>query len=164
MMSAKLFVPAGTFDHASGGDTLSPMQFGLALMLPAFLTASIVPSLKVDEVSENAFPMDGRSVAQPPMPSATMLPVRNVIADLRLTNMLLPAPKSNSVPEFAAKFFWLLVRVGFALSLLCLGPGKVQLAKARLVSALAPRSSRPGTGEFMFISQNIVLAGRLHPV
>src|SRR4051812_5298097 len=52
MTSAKLRVPAGTFDHASGGETFSPMQFGLVLMLPAFFVASIVPSLNVDDVSE----------------------------------------------------------------------------------------------------------------
>src|SRR6476659_8534747 len=89
MISAKLFVPSGTFDHDSGGDTLSPMQFGLVLMLPAFLTASIAPSLKVDDVSENALPIDGGSpvVAQAPRHSATMLPVRNVNAELRVTDI-----------------------------------------------------------------------------
>src|SRR5579862_8042672 len=89
MVSAKLLVPSGTFDHEKGGDTLSPMQFGLPLTLPAFLTASIVPSLKVADVSENAFPIDGGSIAQPLMPSAAMPTVRNVLANLRLTNMLL---------------------------------------------------------------------------
>jgi hypothetical protein len=53
MISAKLVVPAGAFDHANGGDTLSPTQFGLVLLAPAFFFASKVPSLKADEVIVN---------------------------------------------------------------------------------------------------------------
>jgi hypothetical protein len=52
-MSAKLLVSAGTLDQASGGETFSPLQFGLALLLPPFFAAIGVPSLKVDEVSVN---------------------------------------------------------------------------------------------------------------
>ena len=38
--SAKLLVPSGTFDQASGGEMFSPTQFGLrCLSLHAFLTA-----------------------------------------------------------------------------------------------------------------------------
>src|SRR5215468_7028322 len=40
--SAKLFVPSGTPDQASGGDTFSPTQFGVrCLSAHAFLTASV---------------------------------------------------------------------------------------------------------------------------
>src|SRR5829696_7545849 len=89
MTSAKLLVPAGTFVQLSGGEMFSPMQLGLVLMLPAFLTASIPPSLNVDEVSANALPIDGSSfcVAHAPSINAAIMPVRNVNADLLLTNM-----------------------------------------------------------------------------
>jgi hypothetical protein len=53
MISAKLFVSAGALAQFNGGDTFSPTQFGLALLAPAFLTASGVPSLKAGEVREN---------------------------------------------------------------------------------------------------------------
>jgi hypothetical protein len=36
------------------GDTFSPTQFGLALLLPAFFTANRSPSLKLGEDSVNA--------------------------------------------------------------------------------------------------------------
>src|SRR5215510_1443791 len=40
--SAKLFVPSGTPDQASGGDTFSPTQFGVrCVSAHAFLTASV---------------------------------------------------------------------------------------------------------------------------
>ena len=44
MTSAKLVVPAGTLVQDSGGETLSPTQFGLDLLEPAFFFASIWPS------------------------------------------------------------------------------------------------------------------------
>src|SRR5581483_608916 len=46
---AKLLVPSGGFDQFSAGDTFSPTQFGLDLLLPAFFTASRSPSLKLGE-------------------------------------------------------------------------------------------------------------------
>src|SRR5882757_5913743 len=42
-------MPSGGLAQASGGDTFSPTQFGLALLLPAFFSASRSPSLKLDE-------------------------------------------------------------------------------------------------------------------
>src|SRR5882757_11219787 len=42
-------MPSGGLAQASGGDTFSPTQFGLALLLPAFFTANRSPSLKLDE-------------------------------------------------------------------------------------------------------------------
>src|SRR3954447_2462797 len=53
MTSAKLVVPAGTLVQDSGGETLSPTQFGLDLLEPAFFFASIWPSLNEDEVIVN---------------------------------------------------------------------------------------------------------------
>jgi hypothetical protein len=50
MIKAKLFVPSGTLVQANGGDTLSPMQLGFCLLLPAFLVCSIPPSLNSEEV------------------------------------------------------------------------------------------------------------------
>ena len=53
MTRAKLVVPAGTLVHDKGGETLSPTQFGLDLLEPAFFFASIWPSLNADEVIVN---------------------------------------------------------------------------------------------------------------
>src|SRR5579859_3401901 len=53
MKIAKLLVPAGGLDQDSAGETFSPTQFGLDLLLPAFFTASRSPSLKLGEVSVN---------------------------------------------------------------------------------------------------------------
>src|SRR5580700_4661623 len=53
MKIAKLLVPAGGLDQLSAGETFSPTQFGLVLLLPAFFTASRSPSLKLGEVSVN---------------------------------------------------------------------------------------------------------------
>src|SRR5450756_555937 len=51
---AKLLVPSGAFDHDSVGDMFWPRQFGLALLLPAFFSASRSPSLKSGDDSVNA--------------------------------------------------------------------------------------------------------------
>src|SRR3954451_5785707 len=52
MTIAKLFVPSGAPDQASGGETFSPTQFGLrCLSAQAFLTASRSLSFKAEEVS-----------------------------------------------------------------------------------------------------------------
>src|SRR6516162_10875429 len=49
---AKLLVPSGTFDQASGGEMFSPTQFGvLCLSLQAFLVASVPLSWIAGEVS-----------------------------------------------------------------------------------------------------------------
>src|ERR1700729_2554870 len=53
MKIAKLLVPAGGVGQFSAGETFSPTQFGLVLLLPAFFTASRSPSLKPGEVSVN---------------------------------------------------------------------------------------------------------------
>ena len=55
-MDAALFVPSGTPDHDSWGDTFSPTQFGFGLaglILLATFFGWNVPSLKVSEVSVN---------------------------------------------------------------------------------------------------------------
>ena len=49
MSSAKLLVPAGRFVQDSGGETFSPTQFGLLLLLPAFFVGQRPPSLNADE-------------------------------------------------------------------------------------------------------------------
>src|SRR5215469_16088909 len=52
MTIAKLFVPSGAPDQASGGEIFSPTQFGLrCLSAQAFLTASWLLSFKEEEVS-----------------------------------------------------------------------------------------------------------------
>src|SRR5215467_9200932 len=52
MTIAKLFVPSGAPDQASGGEIFSPTQFGLrCLSAHAFLTASWSLSFKAEEVS-----------------------------------------------------------------------------------------------------------------
>src|SRR5437763_1037386 len=49
--SAKLFVPSGTPDQASGGDTFSPTQFGVrCVSAHAFLTASVPLSCSCGDV------------------------------------------------------------------------------------------------------------------
>src|SRR5277367_2820986 len=53
MKIAKLLVPAGGLDQESAGETLSPTQFGLVLLLPANFVASRSPSLKPDDDSVN---------------------------------------------------------------------------------------------------------------
>src|SRR5712671_5870480 len=53
MTSAKLVVPAGTLVQDNGGETLSPTQFGLDLIAPAFFFASKAPSLNEDDVIVN---------------------------------------------------------------------------------------------------------------
>src|SRR5215468_7819155 len=51
MTIAKLFVPSGAPDQASGGEIFSPTQFGLrCLSAQAFLTASWSLSFKAEEV------------------------------------------------------------------------------------------------------------------
>jgi hypothetical protein len=47
-------VPSGGLAQENAGETFSPTQFGLDLLLPAFFTASRWPSLKSGEVSMNA--------------------------------------------------------------------------------------------------------------
>src|SRR5690242_5117929 len=52
MIIAKLLVPSGAPDHASGGEIFSPTQFGLrCLSAQAFLTASWSLSFTAEEVS-----------------------------------------------------------------------------------------------------------------
>src|SRR5262250_1263669 len=52
MTIAKLFVPSGAPDQASGGEIFSPTQFGLrCLSAQAFLTASWSLSFKAEDVS-----------------------------------------------------------------------------------------------------------------
>src|SRR5215813_11217348 len=52
MTIAKLFVPSGAPDQASGGEIFSPTQFGLrCLSAQAFLTANWSLSFKAEEVS-----------------------------------------------------------------------------------------------------------------
>src|ERR1043165_8984493 len=50
---AKLLVPSGGLLQDSAGETLSPTQLGLDLLLPAILVASRSPSLKLDDDSVN---------------------------------------------------------------------------------------------------------------
>src|ERR1700730_1479284 len=51
---AKLLVPSGTFDQASGGEMFSPTQFGLlCLSLHAFFVARVPLSWIASEVSVN---------------------------------------------------------------------------------------------------------------
>src|ERR1700684_1321853 len=62
MKIAKLLVPAGGWgalragglDQLSAGETFTPTQFGLVLLLPANFVANRSPSLKLGEVSVNA--------------------------------------------------------------------------------------------------------------
>src|SRR5262249_2295917 len=54
MSSAKLFVPAGGFAQANGGETFSPTQLALPWVLLACFFGIGVPSLKADDVSMNA--------------------------------------------------------------------------------------------------------------
>jgi hypothetical protein len=49
-MMAKLLVSAGGFDHDSAGETFSPTQFGLLLMLPTYFLSRTVPSLNEGDV------------------------------------------------------------------------------------------------------------------
>src|SRR4029078_5157447 len=53
MTSAKLVVPAGALLHENAGETLSPTQFGLVLLLPAICFGSKAPSLNDDELIVN---------------------------------------------------------------------------------------------------------------
>src|SRR5215510_2881728 len=66
--SAKLFVPAGTPDQASGGDTFSPTQFGLrCLSAHAFLTASVPLSCICGDVRvSTSAALARRDSAKPP--------------------------------------------------------------------------------------------------
>src|ERR1700722_4448033 len=54
MVNAKLLVPSGVPFHDSSGETLSPTQFGFCGFLLAIFFGIMVPSLKVEEESENA--------------------------------------------------------------------------------------------------------------
>src|SRR6202165_3393450 len=103
--SAKLLVPAGTFDQDSGGDTLSPMQFGFLGLLPAFFFSSILPSLKAVEVSEHEFLISGVLVAHPPMHSAAAQPANRRFLILLFTNMVIPPLENGSVTLFSRRQF-----------------------------------------------------------
>src|SRR5262245_44659935 len=50
---AKLLVPSGGLLQDSAGETFSPTQFGLDLLLPAIFVASLSPSLKLVDDSVN---------------------------------------------------------------------------------------------------------------
>src|SRR5262245_60829247 len=50
---AKLLVPSGGLLQDNAGETFSPTQFGLDLLLPANLVASLSPSLKAGDVRVN---------------------------------------------------------------------------------------------------------------
>src|SRR5689334_13909997 len=50
---AKLLVPSGGLLQASAGETFSPTQFGLDLLLPAIFVASRSPSLKLVDDNVN---------------------------------------------------------------------------------------------------------------
>src|ERR1043166_3106555 len=50
---AKLLVPSGGLLQASAGETFSPTQFGLSLLLPAIFVASRSPSLKLVDDNVN---------------------------------------------------------------------------------------------------------------
>src|ERR1700760_458784 len=54
MVRTRLLVPSGTPLHDRAGEMFSPTQFGLDLLLPAFLTASRPPSLKSGDDSVKA--------------------------------------------------------------------------------------------------------------
>src|SRR6266852_3061422 len=78
------------------------MQFGFFGLLPAFFFASIVPSLKADEVSENTFaPVEGAPliIAQPPRWSAAMPPARSTSLDFG--NMLI-SPEGDVPPRIVS--------------------------------------------------------------
>ena len=51
MVSAKLFVPSGGFDHDSGGEIFSPTQLGFSFLSPEFFFCSGVPSLNAEDVN-----------------------------------------------------------------------------------------------------------------
>src|ERR1043166_5385749 len=50
---AKLLVPSGGLLQASAGETFSPTQFGLDLLLPAIFVASRSPPLKPADANAN---------------------------------------------------------------------------------------------------------------
>jgi hypothetical protein len=50
---AKLLVSGGGFDHDNAGETFSPTQFGLLLLLPTYFLSRTVPSLNEDDVIWN---------------------------------------------------------------------------------------------------------------
>src|SRR6185369_2327075 len=108
MTSAKLVVPAGTLVQDSGGETLSPTQFGLDLLEPAFFFASIWPSLNEDEVMVKtacAFALWPLSV------SATPAAITNA-PKLRSANMTFPLDTwlvelgLYLDPTWAGRFSW----------------------------------------------------------
>src|SRR5258707_10486359 len=69
--SAKLLVPSGTPDQASGGDIFSPTQFGLpCLSAHAFLTASVPLSCSWDEVKVSTSACAGTAENAAAMPPA----------------------------------------------------------------------------------------------
>src|SRR5262249_19348591 len=78
--SAKLFVPSGTPDQASGGDTFSPTQFGVrCLSAHAFLTASVPLSCICDDVRvSTSAALALRDSAKPP--TSTTVPSAYFIA------------------------------------------------------------------------------------
>src|SRR5450756_2521932 len=83
---AKLLVPSGAFDHDSVGDMFSPMQFGLALLLPALFSASRSPSLKSGEDSVNT-PCARASLAPHEAASASMPAKMNLRENIKPSHL-----------------------------------------------------------------------------
>src|SRR4029077_2405544 len=97
MKIAKLFVPAGGLDHDSAGDTFSPTQFGLDLLLPAFFTASRSPSLKFGDDSVNTpCALAGETLmATSATAPARIEPRRNMTSSFLCLPLLVVAPRGS---------------------------------------------------------------------
>src|SRR4029077_11142806 len=108
MTIAKLFVPSGAPDQASGGETFSPTQFGLrCLSAQAFLTTNWSLSLSADEVSSST--------------SALAAEMQSMAA----------ASAANAVAIFMAWLSSLVLRKGAAPSLVGVAPRRLAFVNVR---------------------------------
>ena len=102
MTIAKLFVPSGAPDQASGGEIFSPTQFGLrCLSAQAFLTASWSLSFKAEEVSTStsarAAPNDrAKAPANHKLPRAYFM-----MSSLSVRCHACPAPQDRAAAPFS---------------------------------------------------------------
>src|ERR1700751_1042220 len=104
MTIAKLFVPSGAPDQASGGEIFSPTQFGLrCLSAQAFLTANWSLSFKAEEVSTStsarAAPNDrAKAPANNKLPRAYFM-----MSSLLVRCHACPAPQDRAAAAFSCR-------------------------------------------------------------
>jgi hypothetical protein len=102
MTIAKLFVPSGAPDQASGGEIFFPTQFGLrCLSAQAFLTASWLLSFKAEEVSTStsarAAPNDrAKAPANKKLPRAYFM-----MSSLSVRCHACPSPQDRATAPFS---------------------------------------------------------------